>query len=136
MKVVLRWLDIAVYLAFLAFALLTGVRTPAWFAGLGMAAITVPFWFAARWQLGRSFSVGPKASELVTRGLYSKIRHPVYVFGGVAWTGALIVLLGWKALAIGVIIGVVEVVRARREDQVLGEAFGAQYEEYKSMTWF
>jgi protein-S-isoprenylcysteine O-methyltransferase Ste14 len=31
---------------------------------------------------------------------------------------------------------VVEFGRARREDRVLAEAFGAEYEAYKSRTWF
>jgi protein-S-isoprenylcysteine O-methyltransferase Ste14 len=38
----------------------------------------------ARVQLGESFSVAPEAHELVTRGLYSRIRSPIYVFGLVA----------------------------------------------------
>jgi protein-S-isoprenylcysteine O-methyltransferase Ste14 len=135
-KVVLRWLDIAVYLAFLVFAVLSGPRVTPWYVGLGLVAVSAPPWFLARWQLGRSFSVGPKAHELVTRGLYSKIRHPVYVFGGLAWFGALLVLLGWKAVIIWVIVALVEVGRARREERVLAEAFGAEYEEYKSRTWF
>lgn len=136
MKTVVRWLDIAVYLAFLVFAAVAGARGTAWFAGLGLAAMTVPFWFAARWQLGESFSVTAQARRLVTHGVYSKVRHPVYVFGGVAWCGALLVLLGWKALAIGVVIVAVEVLRAVREERVLRETFGAEYEAYRASTWF
>jgi protein-S-isoprenylcysteine O-methyltransferase Ste14 len=135
-KTVLRWLDIAVYLAFLVYAVVSGPRATAWYAGLVLVAVSAPFWFLARWQLGRSFSVGPKASQLVTWGLYSKIRHPVYVFGGLAWLGALMTLLGWKAVIIWVIVAVIEIVRARREDRVLAEAFGSEYAEYRSKTWF
>ena len=136
MNVILRWLDIAVYLIFLAFALYYGPRTAAWYAGLSLALITVPFWFAARWQLGASFSVRPEAHGLVTTGIYSKIRHPVYVFGGLAWLGAVVALLGWGALSIGVIVAVVEFVRARREDRVLAATFGPAYDAYRSQTWF
>ena len=32
--------------------------------------------FVARFQLGKSFAVTPQAKELVTHGLYSKIRNP------------------------------------------------------------
>lgn len=35
----------------------------------------------ARIELGGSFSVRPKAQALVTHGLYSRIRNPIYVLG-------------------------------------------------------
>jgi protein-S-isoprenylcysteine O-methyltransferase Ste14 len=133
---VLRWLDIAVYLLFLAFAIVVGQHILPWYVGIGISAVTAPFWFAARWQLGSSFSVRPDARKLVTHGLYSKFRHPVYVFGGLAWFGALLVLLGWRAVIIWLIVAVIEVIRARREERVLVEAFGPEYEAYRSTTWF
>ena len=136
MKTVLRWLDIAVYLIFLAFAALTGPHVTPWYVGLCLAAVSAPLWFLARWQLGRSFSLRPEARQLVTWGLYSRIRHPVYVFGSVAWFGAILALVGWSALIIWLIVAVVEFGRARREDRVLAEAFGAEYAEYRSRTWF
>ena len=136
MKTVLRWLDIVVYLVFLAFAALFGPRVIPWYVGLCLSAAAAPWWFVARWQLGASFSVGPKARQLVTRGLYSKLRHPVYVFGSLAWLGALLALLGWSALIIWLVVIVIEFGRARREERVLAEAFGSEYEAYRSRTWF
>lgn len=133
---VLRWLDIAVYLAFAAFAFITGPREVSWFVGLGLAVLTVPFWFAARWALGASFTASAQARKLVTAGPYAKFRHPVYVFGTAAWIGALLGLLGWRALTIGVFIVVVQIVRARREEAVLAAAFGEEWEAYKPTTWF
>jgi protein-S-isoprenylcysteine O-methyltransferase Ste14 len=125
-KTVMRWVDIGVYLLFLVAAAVLGPRVASWYVGLCLAVAAVPFWFAARWRLGASFSATARARVLVTKGLYSKLRHPVYVFGGLAWLGALMTLLGWPALIIWVIIALVESVRARREDRVLAEAFGAQ----------
>lgn len=133
---VLRWLDIVVYLVFLAFAIVVGQHALTWYVGIGVSLVTVPLWFAARRQLGASFSVRPDARKLVTSGLYSKFRHPVYVFGGLAWFGALLVLLGWRAIFIWVIVAVIEVIRARREERVLLEAFGSEYEAYRRATWF
>lgn len=132
----LRWLDIVVYLAFLAFAAVTGPRVTTWYVGLGLAALSVPWWFVARWQLGASFSVRPEARGLVTTGLYSKLRHPVYVFGTLGWFGALLALLGWKAVVIWLLVVLVELVRVRREERVLAETFGAEYEAYRARTWF
>ncbi len=56
--------------------------------GFGLLVAGFPGWAAVRIQLGKSFSVRAKASELVTRGIYSKIRNPVYVFGTVLIVGS------------------------------------------------
>jgi protein-S-isoprenylcysteine O-methyltransferase Ste14 len=131
-----RWLDIAIFLGFTAYVLLTAPRESNWYAGLAVAAVCTPFWIAARRQLGASFSVRPDARLLVTTGIYSKIRHPVYVFGTPAVVGILVALLGWGALVIAVIVVPVEILRARREEAVLVEKFGAQYISYRKRTWF
>src|SRR5947208_3359261 len=49
-------------------------------AGLMIAIPATILLFTARLQLGRSFTVRPQARELVTQGIYSKIRNPIYVF--------------------------------------------------------
>ncbi|MGB7599269.1 MAG: isoprenylcysteine carboxylmethyltransferase family protein [Candidatus Sulfotelmatobacter sp.] len=90
----------------------------------------------ARYQLGRSFSVRPEAHKLVTHGIYSKIRNPIYVFGTVVSAGFVLVIhqpILW--LFIPVII-IVQTIRARREAQVLESAFGDAYREYRRKTWF
>jgi len=132
----LRWLDIAVYAVFAAFAFIVGPRDVWWFVGLSLATLTVPVWFASRWHLGASFSASAQARKLVTTGPYAKFRHPVYVFGSVAWAGALMGLLGWRAIVIWVFIVLVEAIRVRREERVLAEAFGEEWAAYKASTWF
>jgi protein-S-isoprenylcysteine O-methyltransferase Ste14 len=91
---------------------------------------------AARIQLGASFSVAAKAKHLVTSGVYSKIRNPIYVFGGLM-IGAAIVYVGRPVLLLAFVVLVpMQVVRARKESQVLEEAFGDEYRAYKARTWF
>jgi protein-S-isoprenylcysteine O-methyltransferase Ste14 len=90
----------------------------------------------ARFQLGRSFSLRPEARELVTQGIYSKIRNPIYVFGVVMLAGITLALhrpMLWLLLPVVVIM---QTVRARREAQVLEAAFGDAYREYRRKTWF
>jgi len=48
----------------------------------------------------------------------------------------LLALQGWQALVIWAILIPVQVIRARREEGVLAEGFGAEYEMYRSSTWF
>src|SRR5580704_13307967 len=43
-------------------------------------------------QLGSSFSVSAQARNLVTTGLYSRIRNPIYLFGGLLIAGAALFL--------------------------------------------
>jgi protein-S-isoprenylcysteine O-methyltransferase Ste14 len=90
----------------------------------------------ARVQLGRAFSVKAKASTLVTTGLYSCIRNPIYVFGGLAIAGFMLwAQLPWLLLIFVVLIPM-QVWRCREEARVLEEKFGAEYLEYKKKTWF
>ena len=92
--------------------------------------------FTARVQLGRSFSVTPQARALVTRGLYSKIRNPIYAFGAVAIAGLLMMLQKPALWVILLVIVVVQSVRAHKEAQVLEAKFGDDYRAYRSRTWF
>ncbi len=131
-----RWLDIAVFLGAAAVVFIAAPREATWYLGLALVVACTPFWIAARLQLGASFSVRPEARRLVTTGLYAKLRHPVYVFGTPAVVGVLLAVLGWQALVIGAIVVAVEVGRARREEAVLLEAFGAEYVAYRERTWF
>ncbi|MGA9507709.1 MAG: isoprenylcysteine carboxylmethyltransferase family protein [Candidatus Sulfotelmatobacter sp.] len=97
----------------------------------GLAGIAV-----ARYQLGRSFSVRPEAHKLVTHGIYSRIRNPIYVFGTVVFAGLVLVIHRPVLWLIIPAIIIVQAIRARREAQVLEAAFGDAYREYRRKTWF
>jgi len=103
--------------------------------GLSIAAPSLLLLVLARIQLGRAFSVQAKASTLVTAGLYSRIRNPIYVFGAllivgiIIWTGRPILLL------VLVVLIPMQILRARKESRVLEEKFGREYAEYKRRTW-
>jgi protein-S-isoprenylcysteine O-methyltransferase Ste14 len=106
------------------------------YIGTVLVAVGISFIAIARYQLGRSFSVQAEAHKLVTTGLYSKIRNPIYVFGIVMIAGMILILgrpVGWLVLA-AAIVG--QTIRARREARVLEAAFGDAYREYRRKTWF
>jgi protein-S-isoprenylcysteine O-methyltransferase Ste14 len=133
---VLLWGDVAFYLVVLVIAVVVAPRTGYWIGGIVLAVIAFPLWIAARLQLGRSFSLRPEARGLVTTGLYAKIRHPVYLFGTAASLSGLVVLQIWPLFWIGVALGGITLLRIRREERVLTEAFGKEYDDYRRRTWF
>jgi protein-S-isoprenylcysteine O-methyltransferase Ste14 len=105
-------------------------------AGLAVMAPTFCLWALARLQLGESFSMSARATQLVTRGLYSRIRNPVYVFGGLFIVG-LLVYLGRPLLFLLLLIVVpLQITRVRKESQVLEATFGDEYRAYRARTWF
>ena len=139
LHVKLKLLDIAVfaiYFLFLGLGLLVAPRNLLSSAALCLSIACSVLWFVARWQLGDAFSVAPEARHLVTRGLYSKIRHPVYVFGTLVFLLVVLALVGWAALIIWAVVILIQVLRLRREEKVLAETFGAAYAAYRSRTWF
>jgi protein-S-isoprenylcysteine O-methyltransferase Ste14 len=106
------------------------------YIGTVLAVLGVSLVAVARYQLGRSFSIRPEAHQLVTTGIYSKIRNPIYVFGVVMLAGLTLVLQRPAFWIVLVIVVVGQTIRARREARVLEAAFGDAYREYRLKTWF
>ena len=105
-------------------------------AGLAIGIPCLLLFALARIQLGRAFSVPAKANTLVTTGLYSRIRNPIYVFGALTIAGIVIwANKPWLLLGFAVLIPL-QVYRIRKEERVLAEKFGASYLDYKRKTWF
>src|ERR1700675_341188 len=105
------------------------------FLGLGLAAAGLLLVTSARFQLGKSFSITPQARELVTGGLYRRVRHPVYVFGTLAIVGLFLYLNALPALLVLLVVVPIQMVRARAEERVLEAHFGQAYRDYRSQTW-
>ena len=135
----LNWVTLVVLIIGLSLFGMHATHLPwtAWrIAGIAIAAPALLLFVAARLELGRAFSVQAKATTLVTTGLYSRIRNPIYLFGAllilgvIIWTGR-----PWLLLIFAVLIPL-QVVRSRKEERVLTEKFGAAYLDYKRKTWF
>jgi len=109
-----------------------------WMQTVGICLMIPGFllWLTAHIQLGTSFSLTPQARKLVTRGVYSKIRNPIYIFSFVFLTGLALLLGRPLLLALGLVIVPMQIVRARREAAVLEEKFGEEYRQYRARTWF
>ena len=90
----------------------------------------------SRYTLGRSFSIRAKATALVTSGIYSRIRNPIYVSGVICIIGVAVMMWQPYFLAILAVMIPMQIWRARREARVLEEKFGEAYREYRARTWF
>jgi protein-S-isoprenylcysteine O-methyltransferase Ste14 len=105
-------------------------------AGLAVAISSFLLLALARIQLGQAFSVQAKATTLVTSGIYSRIRNPIYIFGGLTIAGFILwANQPWLLLLLVVLIPM-QVYRIRKEERVLTEKFGVSYLDYKRQTWF
>jgi protein-S-isoprenylcysteine O-methyltransferase Ste14 len=109
--------------------------TPPRIAGVAIAIPSLVLFLIARMQLGSAFSVKAKAQKLVTTGIYSRIRNPIYVFGELIIVGVFLYFRPVLLLILIVLIPV-QIVRSRNEEKVLAEKFGEEYQRYKAKTWF
>jgi protein-S-isoprenylcysteine O-methyltransferase Ste14 len=122
------------------FALIVG----SWFLGPGVT------WFGWIWALtgvsvagaamqamGRSltpFPVPKPDGELIVRGPYSMMRHPMYVGGVLFFAGLSLVFSVW-GLALTGVLAVFWFFKARVEERYLLERF-PEYADYRRRTWF
>jgi protein-S-isoprenylcysteine O-methyltransferase Ste14 len=106
------------------------------YAGVTLALVCASLAQLARTQLGKSFSVTPKAKELVTHGLYSRLQHPMYLFLDLTICGIALAVHQWYVLLLLVILLPLQIRNSYIEHRLLREKFGEQFETYRRATWF
>lgn len=108
-----------------------------WGIGLAVTAMGVGIAIWARLSLGANWSgtvTLKNQHELVRKGLYRWIRHPIYtgialgMFGSAIIRGYLIGLIGAGLVLLSFYI------KARKEESFLREEFGAGFEEHERQT--
>ena len=83
--------------------------------------------------LRRSFTIMSEARELVVRGIFSHIRHPLYTGHFIMFFGSLLLRLHPVSVALYLLFCVGQVVRARIEERKLVQSF-PEYTAYKDQT--
>ena len=131
-----RWGDVAFYLALLIFSVWKRPHTTVLVVAVAVGALAFPPWIVARLQLGDAFSFRAHAHHLVTTGLYSRIRHPVYLFGSIAGLASVVALQVWWFLVLALLLEPITIWRAIQEERGLQAAFGEEYTRYRERTWF
>lgn len=111
-----------------------GTARPVWI-GLGLAAIGVAIAVKAVRlfaHAGTSVPVHKPTDALVTTGLYSWSRNPIYVALSVFYVGLSIALTtGWGLLLLPLVIFTLQKGVIEREEAYLMEEFGEAYLGYK-----
>jgi protein-S-isoprenylcysteine O-methyltransferase Ste14 len=138
-KLISRWMRLAISFGGAIFVVWLRRDQPwTWMRIVGacLMAAGLTGWAVAQFQLGDSFSVRPEARALVTRGIYSRIRNPIYIFSMLLLSGAALFFERPAALAFLLVLIPLQTVRARAEAGVLEAKFGEEYREYRRKTWF
>jgi protein-S-isoprenylcysteine O-methyltransferase Ste14 len=85
-------------------------------------------------DLGESWSVTLELNaqhRLVTRGVYSRVRHPMYASFFVLGIGQALLMANWIAGFAGLVATwLLVVVRLPHEEAMMIEAFGDEYRDY------
>jgi protein-S-isoprenylcysteine O-methyltransferase Ste14 len=111
-----------------------------WQAGLGAAVFGGSLWLFYRTHkdLGRNWSVTLEVREqhkLVTSGVYSRVRHPMYSAFWLWAVAQALLLPNWIAGPAGLVgFGTLFFLRIGREERMMSEAFGEEYRRYVERT--
>jgi protein-S-isoprenylcysteine O-methyltransferase Ste14 len=108
--------------------------------GLGLIVMLTGLWLFHRshTDLGTNWSVTLQLREqhrLITTGVYSRIRHPMYTSMFLLGIAQALFLSNWLVgPAYLLSFGLLYVCRAGREERMMLDHFGAEYEEYMHRT--
>ena len=125
-------------------AILLVLIVASWFVGPGVtrlgyavAAFGVALAVWAGITMGHSLSPFPRPrrdAELVTRGPFRYLRHPIYV-GGVLFAAGLSLVFSIYGLVPTAVLAVFWLAKARLEERHLVARF-PEYADYRRRTWF
>ncbi len=109
-----------------------------YFSGLIINLIGLLIWWSAKIKIGENWSAGygkPQIKNLITTGIYSKLRHPLY--WGINFTlfGIGLISLNVWISAISLLIIVYFFIRMHIETRYLEKALGKKYLLYEKKTW-
>ncbi|MDB5260400.1 MAG: putative protein-S-isoprenylcysteine methyltransferase [Candidatus Nomurabacteria bacterium] len=130
------YIDVLVSILFIVYVLMNPINTGQYRFGVYLALVSFVLWLISRFQLGKSFTMKAEARELITHGIYSKVRHPMYLFSSLMILGILLCLNYIIGYVLFIILIYVQISRMKKEEKTLERKFGNKYIEYKSKSWF
>lgn len=105
-------------------------------SGLVICFLGFIIWWWGKVTIGNAFHPLPRAKKVVSHGIYSKIRHPIYTGLSFVLVGLSVLFSHWFITFLCGFTIAIQIVRARREEAILIEKFGEKYIEYKKKTIF
>lgn len=107
-------------------------------SGLSIAVFSLWFFWLVHKTLGINWSPVleiRKEHKLIKTGPYKRIRHPMYTQIWL-WSGAqMLIISNWIAGLSGIALwAILYFIRVRKEEQMMLEEFGEEYEEYMRNT--
>ena len=110
----------------------------AFWAGAALLGLVICLFWQAHADLGLNWSINIQLREghsLVTGGIYSRLRHPMYAALLLSAIALVPVLHNWIVSLIMLLVAALFVtVRASEEERFLSRAFGDAYREYAART--
>ena len=106
----------------------------------GAVCLTLGLWLfhLSHADLGANWSITLEVREkhrLVTRGVYRRVRHPMYTALLLYSVGQALVLPNYVAgLSSGVAMALLVALRIGPEERMMLEEFGKDYQEYMALT--
>lgn len=111
-------------------------QLPGWTHAFGWAAIAagLALLMLAQAQMGASWRIGidPRPTELVTHGLYARVRNPIYSAMALLMLGFCGVTPALATLSALLVTAVTVGIQTRREEQHLLALHGLRYRSYAS----
>lgn len=118
---------------------LLSVPFPAWLRWLGIAlglsSLVIYVW--SRLAIGKEWSSDLRLRDrhqLVTTGPYSRVRHPIYLALILFMTSITLVAANWLLIAFLTISATDLALRIPKEEQMMIEEFGDEFEAYMQRT--
>ena len=109
-----------------------------YFIGVGLMLLGLWVFYRSHSDLGLNWSVTLQVREehqLVTDGIYAKIRHPMYASMFLLGLAQILFCPNWIAgPAYLVSFGLLYLLRIGAEEQMMLDRFGSAYEEYMQQT--
>lgn len=110
-------------------------------AAIGIAftwiGLAIAIW--ARYHLGQFWSgriTLKQDHQLIRTGPYARLRHPIYTGLDLAAIGTALVIDRWRCVSAVVVILIGFVIKAKREEALLGGQFGEAFQEHRKHTGF
>ncbi len=133
------WLSMLGYLIYPPLLVWSKVSLPEWIRwlgiGLGIVSVLLIYWMFSSIGSGITPTVATRSEhELVTKGPYRWIRHPLYTFGTLFFLSFALMIDSWFIALMAVLAIVLLSLRLPTEEALLIKKFGDEYRGYMKRT--